>query len=289
MSEKNNGQVENDSDALARFLDGLRGAFRFQIHRCVNVQTAMSWGFRGRVNPDFHVILVRGGQGTYELNGTPEPLVRGKVIFVSAGFRHSASPLPGPPPAIIPVRFGVCRMETGAVEEEHEGVPFCIAHAAQAMARFERLFEDLHAVFAAGVEDGLRQGICHALLYEILAWMVVEIREGRQVMDPRIRRVRDHILANPAGRVSVDKLAAMAGLSPKYFARLFAEQTGRSPLAFQILARCKAAAIQMEGTGRSVKDVAKHLGYPDPFTFSKQFRRYIGRSPSGRRIAWRGA
>lgn len=85
--------------------------------------------------------------------------------------------------------------------------------------------------------------------------------------------------ANPADRSSVQALADRAALSKRKLNDLFLEQYGVATKQFQILCRINHATMLMEETAMNIREISEVLGYPDQFSFSKQFKATVGYSP----------
>lgn len=80
-------------------------------------------------------------------------------------------------------------------------------------------------------------------------------------------------------------IAAAVGMSYDRFRKAFTAQIGSSPREYRIRQMIRKAedAIAM---GDDLSDIAMSLGYPDYFTFAKQFKKFTGYTPSGYRSAW---
>ncbi|MDN3354215.1 AraC family transcriptional regulator [Actinomadura sp. DC4] len=98
------------------------------------------------------------------------------------------------------------------------------------------------------------------------------------------RYLREHLGA----RTSVAELATLARLSPSHFAALFRRATGTGVLQYQTRLRMSRARELLDTTDRSVAEIARALGYADPFYFSRQFRSVHGTSPSAYRTQNKG-
>ena len=86
--------------------------------------------------------------------------------------------------------------------------------------------------------------------------------------------------ANLEKPLSVDALAAQAGMSPRTFARRFSEQTGATPLQCLLAARVKRAQELLEESQASVDQIAMLAGFESPITFRARFRRVVGLAPT---------
>lgn len=68
-------------------------------------------------------------------------------------------------------------------------------------------------------------------------------------------------------------------LSYERFRKLFKEQMGLSPGEYRIRRRLEHAAELLHDSRLRIYQIAHQLGYPDAFSFSKQFTRFTGKSP----------
>ena len=78
-------------------------------------------------------------------------------------------------------------------------------------------------------------------------------------------------------RVSMEAVADKLGVSYTAFRKKFRETVGISPGDYRI--HCRLESAQTLLMNRSIKQVATTLGYCDQFTFSNQFKSYVGVSP----------
>lgn len=79
--------------------------------------------------------------------------------------------------------------------------------------------------------------------------------------------------------ISFPDIAVSLGLGYENFRKIFKEETGKSPLQYVLEARFHYAERFLT-EGMSVKETAAAVGYADPYVFSKQFKKYIGKSPN---------
>ena len=96
----------------------------------------------------------------------------------------------------------------------------------------------------------------------------------------RLKRVLDYIGDNLADDLSLSQLAAVAGMSPHYFAELFSKSTGHPPHRFVLLQRIERAKQGLRDRGRTIIDVGLEAGFQNPSHFARVFRKFVGASPS---------
>jgi AraC family transcriptional regulator len=94
-----------------------------------------------------------------------------------------------------------------------------------------------------------------------------------------LRRVKAHVEANLGEHISLNQLAALAGMSRFHFARQFRISTGQSPMGYVRRARIERATAILREREMPIARVAVSLGFADQSHFSRTFGRFIGVSP----------
>ncbi|MFC6487021.1 helix-turn-helix domain-containing protein [Nitratireductor sp. GCM10026969] len=84
-------------------------------------------------------------------------------------------------------------------------------------------------------------------------------------------------------RLSVAEMAATVGLSESWFANVFKQTTGRTPLQWQLGRRIELAQKLLVKSDLTVAGVAAQLGFTDQAHLTKAFRQIVGETPA----AWR--
>ncbi len=97
-----------------------------------------------------------------------------------------------------------------------------------------------------------------------------------------LREVQQWITEHPDSDLSVEALAARAGLSPRHFARAFAAETGVSPGRHVAAVRLEAARRLLEDRA-GVEQAARACGYGTPEAMRRAFVRALGVSPASYR------
>jgi AraC-like DNA-binding protein len=112
-----------------------------------------------------------------------------------------------------------------------------------------------------------------------------ELRTGG---DAKMKAVFRWIEENYAEPITLETLAAAAGMNPHYFCEVFKRCTRRSPIDYLNLYRIDSACRMLKVSGCSVTDAAFSCGFNDLSYFVKTFKRYKGVTPRQyrRRFEW---
>jgi YesN/AraC family two-component response regulator len=96
----------------------------------------------------------------------------------------------------------------------------------------------------------------------------------------KIRKAREFIKRNYNKSISLKDISQMSYLSPKYFSRVFKEKTGKSFIEFRVGLRIEAAKQFLRKSSYSISQIAYTVGYQNPDSFMKMFKRITGFTPS---------
>lgn len=98
--------------------------------------------------------------------------------------------------------------------------------------------------------------------------------------DSPIARAQQHVLAHLTEDLSVENLAAVAGMSTRHFSRVFARDIGMTPMAFVHSARLDQARSLLENSELPLKTVAYRSGFRNERCMRMLFSERLGLSPS---------
>lgn len=112
-----------------------------------------------------------------------------------------------------------------------------------------------------------------------LGWQTPEEKaESQDHLSVQIMMIAARLSSDPLG-AGIEELLADVPYNQDYFRRAFKQRIGLTPQKFREMKRMEFAASRL-GMGVRVKAVAAELGYTDPYYFSRQFKSYLGSSPS---------
>ncbi len=141
-----------------------------------------------------------------------------------------------------------------------------------------KLFKKIFSLWAAK-EEGYRFR-CFSLLYEILSEMqctrTSPIRHRKRIQAAVEKIHRDFLTE----ALCVEELAALCGMKVSYFNRLFKEVYGMPPARYIIHLKLEHACALLSLARYSITQIAAFSGFSDVYFFSRQFKAYMGITPS---------
>jgi transcriptional regulator GlxA family with amidase domain len=125
------------------------------------------------------------------------------------------------------------------------------------------------------------------------AFLIGDRSDGQRsfaIMAPRIQH-SDRAIADSQAWIAenytcenpVARMAARAGLTSRTFARRFRASTGYEPMDYVQSLRIEEAKQMLEIEDINVEDVGRAVGYEDPTSFRRLFKRKAGLTPAAYR------
>ncbi|AIQ59400.1 ABC transporter substrate-binding protein [Paenibacillus borealis] len=104
------------------------------------------------------------------------------------------------------------------------------------------------------------------------------LQPGSERMDLTI--IREYIAEHYHEPLTLNQLAGMAGLRPKYFGELFKKTFGQSTMDYLTGLRISRAKQYLQESDYLLREIAQKVGYSDEFYFSRKFKKETGVPPS---------
>lgn len=92
---------------------------------------------------------------------------------------------------------------------------------------------------------------------------------------------------NLTTKITLHDIALHAGYSSSYFGALFLEKTSFTPMDYYNQLKIQKSCSLLQFSTMKIKEIAYHLGYYDPFHFSKSFRLIMEISPREYRLRYK--
>ncbi len=268
-------------DTFKTILSSIPCKNHFKIHQCYNVRVGVNWQVTDRVKDDLFMVFIRDGYGKYIIGTNEEPMEPGKIIFISSNMRHSIKADPKNPPSFISIHFGIYENFTNDIINLISE-PFYLGLSPEDMTQCIALFEDANHYFTPQ-EGPLHYAMMSSTITQIIGKTLecIELSHNHvSANDVKITWAKEYMENNLLQSLKIDELAQLSGFSRKYFSTLFKKRYAMTPKEYHIMLRIHYSRFLLEQANMSVKEVAATLGYPDPYTFSRQFKKVTGLSPS---------
>ena len=228
--------------------------------------------------PHLAVELVAEGRGRLELAGRSRPLSPGSVFSYGPEVRCHIDNDPAEPMRKYFVDFVGAEAERLLRE-----TPLGIGGAAQAVSAHEivEVFDDLHREGTRGTP--LTPDVCAVLLRLLL----LKITEGTTTESApaaraleTYRRCKQHIDRHDVRLRTLEQIALETHVDLSYLCRLFKRFDRVSPYKYLMRRKMNRAVDLLLGAGLLVKQVAREVGFDDPYHFSRVFKSVHGVSPT---------
>jgi AraC-like DNA-binding protein len=161
----------------------------------------------------------------------------------------------------------------------------------QILVMIEQLSKALHT---AGID--IRKLECsaeNAMRLAVVASLVETLTPSIPAMAPkravpalskwRLSRVQAYIDEHIGEAITLENLAATAGLSRTYFSRQFQAATGRSPHEYVLRKRIERAQQRLAATADPLVDIGLSVGFQTQAHFTTVFKKIVGYTP----LQWR--
>jgi len=268
------------------------------------------WGnrFGPHRGAGFHVVLA-GSCWLVPETGDPIRLAAGDVVLLPHGAVHGLTDDPrrsldrlppesdGPDGGDGDLRTGSATLLCGAYRLDHgQAHPFLRAlpqvihlpatadRPAALRSAVELLTADL-AEPQPGADAALPALLDLLLVYALRAWSEQESRRQpgagwhAALGDPGVAAALRAVHREPQAPWTVERLAALSGLSRTTFARRFTATMGLPPLAYLTWWRLSRAAQLLASGDAALATIARRVGYTSEFAFANAFKREFGISP----------
>ena len=228
---------------------------------------------------EYQLCLVQAGDGKLNYRGTDFQTPPASLFIVYPGEVHSNQ------------AYGNCSYRTMYIDpqlmsnvaaelnEKSNNLPF-FPTTVIFDAIVIKQYLDLHIAIERPSSILEKQTVLQNLLVELIN----RFSEGRA--SPRflamehqaVRRTCEYLTEHYSENVSLEYLAGIARLSPFHFNRVFSEQLGMPPHAYQTQLRILRAKVLLR-KGFSIPVVAMETGFADQSHFTRHFKRLVSVTP----------
>lgn len=127
------------------------------------------------------------------------------------------------------------------------------------------------------VDNTFDEYICY---YEIIKLLSLVANEKEKILPAHMEQALCYIKDNYSKKISIEDIAKMAHLSSSHLFAIFKKQMGVSPISFLNNYRMSIAAELLQGTTKSISQIASEVGIDDSIYFNKMFKKHYQMSPT---------
>ncbi|WP_418667929.1 response regulator [Allofournierella sp.] len=264
--------------------DTERGTAPGQTMRRIETQLRLYLGYEAAV---LCAPGVRGEQALAEARERLEAEMRGRL-----GTKRPPAPERRERAERLVQKFAFARYRNSeaelleAVDRLFEALPLAFAGPGEAAAYLQEqitraywLVADRERLSLPGWLKRLEQAGSYEALHRETAAFAREYTL-RPELRPEVRRVCEYIQQHLEQKITLDELAAEAGLKKSYLCTLFKASLGQSIGEYMLEQRLRRAEGLLTTTSLRIWEIGEKVGIPDPLYFSKVFKRRYGVAPS---------
>jgi AraC-like DNA-binding protein len=232
----------------------------------------------GRTLPEYQLIYVTRGRGSFESAGRSYPVVPGTVMIVFPGVRHHYKPefevgwteywvgFKGP--------YADTLQKQGFLSP---GRPvYEVGLQNSLLSLYEQIFELVQS------QQPLYQVRASSRVLTLIAEIIAHERRTVQhsSSESLVERAKFMMEENIYREVTLDGFGEMLGVSTSHLNSVFKSYTSMTPYQYFISIKIRKAKELLEMGTLPIKEVAYRLGFEDQYYFSRLFRKKAGIAPS---------
>lgn len=233
---------------------------------------------RANWHPNIEILYFLEGEGTVHCGTTSCRVKKNDIFIINSHMSHFIS------------SSDVVKYYCLIIDNE-----FCAANNIYTENTiFKNMIEDMHAkslfekIIKEYTEDsayrnaGIKSAVLNLMVYLARNYTesVAEFEKNGTNVSENIKIAIGFIKSHSNEKLSLDEIAAQAGLSKFYFLREFKNITGYTPITYINKIRCENAKKMLLSGNYNIKEISEKTGFESFSYFSKKFKETEGCSPS---------
>lgn len=226
--------------------------------------------------PGDDIIYCLSGKGWVTIDGDKIPVNPGQLVWIPGDRPHGHASSHQDPWSVM-----WCRVQGGDLASlrrrvvDRSDFRLTIKHGHSLVRWFNAVFALLRV---QSIDTDLKLNTAISTLLEL---MVDQKSVETSRRSPRnLHQIVAAMCANPSASWTASEIEQISGTSAAQIRKLFQKHLGLTPREFLRNQRLIMAQKLMLETGHSISEISIQCGFSDPYHFSKDFRRVVGRTPS---------
>lgn len=264
-----------------------QGTFNFPIALYHETPRSPRYYMPYHWHPHYEIVRILSGTFHLTINNDNRVYQKNDIVFITDGFLHGGIPQDCEYECIV---FDMKIL----LKENH-----ACAKTVRDIMNHKIM---IHRLLSQGSKKipGIISGLCDALssretgyefmtqgyLYQMIGAILSEhlYEEGGEDAASfeklnSMKNVLSYISDNYSSSISLDTLAKIAGMNPRYFCRYFRGMTERTPIDYLNYYRIECACEMLSTRNISIKETAISCGFNDESYFIRTFHKYKGITP----------
>ena len=264
-----------------------QGTFNFPIAFYHQTPLSPRYHMTYHWHTHYEIIHILSGTFTLTLNDSTMTYPAGSVVFISGGTLHGGVPSDCVYDCIV-FDLGILLKDNHACAKTiHDIMDHKIQVNPYLSDCSDSILPIVDALSAtlAGKRPGyefMTQGFLFQLLGTILEEHLYQEDSSSPAEAERLTAIKNvlaYISDNYYNDITLDSLARIAGMNPKYFCKYFRSMTERTPIDYLNFYRIECACEMLSTKDISIKEVAISCGFNDESYFIRTFHKYKGITP----------
>lgn len=235
---------------------------------------------KGRVLTDFSFVYLTRGRGLFQVRGArPLPVQAGDVLLIQPGMWHNYAPDEDTGWKEYWVMFNGPEAEKLVSQVELPRRAPLIRYGED--KALHHLFTQMldYAAETPPFSDVVQAGLLLQMGAMIQSRLQLQREQGDRE-ESFIQQAKQKLASACSQPINMQSLAHGLGVSYPHFRRVFKQSTGLPPQQYLLNLRINQAKQLMEEQDLKLSEVARSVGFEDPFYFSRLFKQKTGISPS---------
>lgn len=253
-------------------------AFPYIFHSNTRIRTRRN--DTGNWHTNMEILCITGGSGQCICDAKSYDVREGDLVVIGSNVIHTAV-------SDGELRYDCLIVDRGFCKEnrlpvEFVSFPTVIRGDSGLSDRFRAVGEAIAAPRDDYTAARVRAAILSFLVPLYAGYCVVRSPDADASENEAMRHVRDaveYMHSHLTEEITLDRVAAEAGVSRYYLCRQFRKYIGQSVFEYLNVARCKNAHVMIVG-GSSVSTAALSSGFENLSYFTRTYKKYFGILPS---------
>lgn len=238
-------------------------------------------------HPHYEIIRILSGSFQLTLDNQTNNYHAGDIIFIKDGTLHGGTPDHCIYECIVFNLQILMKDNHACAKTIHDIMAHQITIHTRLSQSSERISPIIQGLFNALSDrrtgyEFMTQGFLYQLIGVILEEHLYEEHDESSAVSERLNSMKDvlqYIAEHYSSSISLEQLAKIAGMNPKYFCRYFRSMTDRTPIDYLNYFRIECACEMLSTRDISIKEAAISCGFNDESYFIKTFHKYKNITP----------